>query len=368
MATAPTLTDGTVTLRIHREDDLEGVYEQCQDPVSQQWTTVPLPYTRDHARSFVTELIPSGWADGSRWGFAVEVEGRYAGTVELRDEGEGRAEVSYGSHPWVRGRGLMERAVRLLVAWGFETQGVEVVVWRAHRGNWPSRRLAWKLGITMEGTLRKALPQRGELFDGWVGTLLSTDPREPRGLWLEVPTLEADGVRLRPWRDSDVPRIVEACSDEDTQFWLGQMPSPYTETDAHAWLEHLAENRATGHAVCWAVVEPEQDDVALAAVNYFDLVPEVECEVGYWAHPDARGRGVMTRAVREVVRYAFEDVGVRRVSAGAAVDNAASRRVIEANGLTAWGTERLGTVVRTGRADIVWYDVLVEEWRVSRHA
>jgi len=43
MTRIPTLTDGTVTLRAHREDDAEGAFEQCQDPVSQQWTTVPLP-------------------------------------------------------------------------------------------------------------------------------------------------------------------------------------------------------------------------------------------------------------------------------------------------------------------------------------
>jgi RimJ/RimL family protein N-acetyltransferase len=98
-------------------------------------------------------------------------------------------------------------------------------------------------------------------------------------------------------------------------------------------------------------------------VSYFGLVPEIEAEVGYWAHPDARGRGLMTRAMGVVVRHLFEDVGVRRVSAGAAVDNTASRRVIEANGLRPFGVERLGTVVRTGRADIAWYDVLLEEWR-----
>jgi RimJ/RimL family protein N-acetyltransferase len=68
----------------------------------------------------------------------------------------------------------------------------------------------------------------------------------------------------------------------------------------------------------------------------------------------------------EVMRHAFEDLGVRRVMAGAAVDNTASRHVIEANGLTAWGTERLGTAVGDGRADCVFYDVLVEEWRRAR--
>src|SRR4051794_14334692 len=49
MLTAPTLTDGTVTLRAHRADDVQGSFEQCQDPVSQRWTTVPVPYTLEHA-------------------------------------------------------------------------------------------------------------------------------------------------------------------------------------------------------------------------------------------------------------------------------------------------------------------------------
>jgi RimJ/RimL family protein N-acetyltransferase len=367
MQPVPTLTDGTVVLRGHRQEDVTGVFEQCQDPVSRQWTTVPVPYSLEDAEAFVTEQMPHGWADGSCWGFAVEVGGRFAGTVELRDEGEGRLEVAYGSHPWVRGTGAMEKAVRLRVDWGFADRGAAVVVWRANRGNWASRKLAWRLGFTFEGTIRAALPQRGRLRDAWVGTLLAGEDRTPRGRWLEVPVLEGGGLRLRPWRESDVPRIVEACSDPRTQAWLGQMPAPYGESDALAWLEHQRENRARGTGVAWAVVDPG-GDVALASVSYFGLVPEVEAEIGYWTHPDARGRGLTTRAMGLVVRHLFEDVGVRRVSAGAAVDNTASRHVIEANGLRQYGVERLGTVVRTGRADLAWYDVLLEEWRRSRAA
>ena len=366
MATAPTLTDGTVTLRAHRESDAQGAFEQCQDPDSQRWTTVPLPYTFEDAVAFVTEIMPTGWGDGRSWGFAVEVDGRYAGTVELRDEGEGRLEVAFGSHPWVRGTGAMERAVRLLVDWGFTDRQARVIIWRANKGNWASRKLAWRLGFSVEGTIRAALPHRGELRDAWVGTLLPTDHREPMGRWLEVPLLESEDLRLRRWHESDAPRIVEACSDPRTQAWLGTMPDPYDEDDALAWLEHQAENRARGTSVAWAVVDPA-DDLALASVSYFGLVPEVEAEIGYWTHPQARGRGLMTRAMGMVVRPLFEDVGVRRVSAGAAVDNAASRHVIEANGLRQFGIERLGTVVRTGRADIAWYDVLLDEWR-SGHA
>jgi RimJ/RimL family protein N-acetyltransferase len=361
---APTLSDGTVTLRAHREGDAEGVTAQSQDPTSIRWTTVPVPYSLDDGRDFVTRTMPAGWADGTSWGFAVEADGRYAGTVELRDEGGGRAEIAYGSHPWVRGTGAMGRACRLLLDWGFRERDVRTVVWHAHVGNWASRKLVWRLGFSFGGTLKGYLRHRGELVDAWSATLLSGDDREPRGAWLDCPVLEADGLRLRPWRASDVPRIVEACNDERTRQWLGELPEPYGEEQARTWLEQQSWGRATGTRVAWAVVDPA-DDVALASVAFFDLVPEVELEIGFWAHPDARGRGVVSRATAEVMRYAFEDLGVRRVKAAAAAGNDASAHVIEASGLRTWGTERIGAVVRGGRADLVWYDVLIEEWRAS---
>src|SRR3954447_16891237 len=70
-ADVPVLTDGTVTLRAHRPDDAGAVLEQCTDPVSQRWTTVPVPYSPQDATRFVTEIVRSGWTGGS-WAFAVE--------------------------------------------------------------------------------------------------------------------------------------------------------------------------------------------------------------------------------------------------------------------------------------------------------
>ena len=77
----------------------------------------------------------------------------------------------------------------------------------------------------------------------------------------------------------------------------------------------------------------------------------------------------MTAAVALVLEHAFEVLGLRRVKAYAAPGNAASRHVLEANGLTEQGVERLGTVVADGRVDAVLYDVLREEWarRAERH-
>ena len=365
MSGAPTLTDGTVTVRAHRDDDVTGVVEQSQDPGSIRWTTVPTPYGLADAETFVREVMPGGWTDG-RWGFAVEAGGRYAGTVELRDEGGGRAEVAFGSHPWARGTGTMERACRLILDWGFTEQGMRTVVWHAHVGNWASRRLAWRLGFSFGGTLRGYLRQRGdELVDAWSGTLLSTDDRSPQTVWLETPALTDSVVRLRPLRVGDSDRVVEAAADERTQRWLGRMPSPYTSTDAAAWLEATTEGAASGTSVTWVVTG--DDDVLLGVVNLFDIEPATSAEVGFWAHPEARGRGVITRASALALRHGFETLGLVLIQGHAALGNTASRHVLEAIGLREAGVVRLGTFVRPeGRVDAMRYDVLVEEWRASR--
>ena len=71
----------------------------------------------------------------------------------------------------------------------------------------------------------------------------------------------------------------------------------------------------------------------------------------------------MTEAVRMACRHAFihvEDggLGLHRVHATVAVDNVASRRVLEANGFALIGTERRSVIVRDGMHDGAAYELL----------
>jgi RimJ/RimL family protein N-acetyltransferase len=362
---APTLTDGVVTLRAHRTDDVPRIVEQARDPESIAWTTVPVPYGEDDARAYALGVLPKGWVDGDEWAFAVELEGRYAGTVTLRNEGPGRAEIAFASHPDARGTGAIERGCRLLVEWGFAELELETIVWRAFTGNWASRKLAWRLGFTQEGTLRGYLPQRdGGRHDAWVGTLLRNDPREPRTTWLDVPVIEGDGFRLRPVRDDDAPRIQEGTAEPAAQHWLGHKPAPYTMDDARAYVERRREHAATAQAVTWAVADAD-DDRILGTVLWFNWVPEVECELGFWLHPEARGRGLATRACTLALDHVFDTLGVQRVTAFAAAANTASRAVIERLGFRFYGIERYGANVRDGWVDMALYDVTASEWAAA---
>ncbi len=375
----PTLSDGVATIRAHRPEDAPAVLEQCLDPVSRQWTTVPLDYTRADADRFVRDIAPGAWRTEAELLFAVEAldtslttadepDGvrRFAGTISLRDEGDARAELAYGAHPWVRGTGVMERAVRLLLDWGFEERGLQSVVWWANRGNWASRKLAWRVGFTVEAGLRSWLPQRGDLLDAWVGTLRAEDPRRPAHAWLEAPRLAADGLVLRTPTEADLPRVVEYAADPVTRRWLGHVPQPYGDAEARAWLEDLTERHARGTAVTWTVADPDTD-LLLGVVNVFDLTPSGTGELGYVMHPEGRGRGLARRAARLALRHAFVDaedggLGLVAVRALAAEGNTASRRLLEDVGFTHQGRERRAARVEGDTlADAAIYDVLAAE-------
>lgn len=361
----PSLTDGVVTLRAHTDDDVEPTYEMCSDPVFARWTGIPQPYTRDDAKRYVRHVVPAGWADGSFscWAIdAVDDDGvsRFAGNVNVREAPI--ASVGFGLHPWARGRGVTTRAMRLATRWAFEFGGSQVVHWRSQVGNVASRRVAWACGFTFGGTVPRLLHERGVVHDAWTAWLLPSDDGTPRTRWLEPTVLRGERVVLRPMVESDAPRVQEACADERTGLWLKALGPGYTLDKAREYITSRVVQQSLGATVTWTVADPHTDEL-LANISVMSLADDAP-EVGYWAHPAARGRGVMTEACRLVVAHAFAPessggLGLRRLQLAAGVDNPASRHVAEQAGFVAYGRARAAEPLGDGTyADLVWFDQL----------
>jgi RimJ/RimL family protein N-acetyltransferase len=174
--TSPRLVSAQgVVLRRHREDDLAAIVAQCRDEGMRRWTMVPSPYHEADARWFL-DHVSTGWETGALAAFAIEVDGVFAGSVDLRLQQGRWAEIGYGLGPWARHRGVMTEAVTTLLDWAFPALELAGIEWRAVVGNWPSRRVAEKCGFRVEGTVRGLLVHRGGRLDGWIGTRLATDP------------------------------------------------------------------------------------------------------------------------------------------------------------------------------------------------
>lgn len=339
----PVLTDGHVLLRAHRERDLERIVEQCEDPESIAWTTIPVPYGPDHARDFLAQLARD-WEqpDGTRlWAItAASDPDTFLGTIDVRPREAGIASIGFGLHPDGRGRGFMSGALRLATQWWFDTGGMRMH-WEAHRGNFASWRVAHSCGFTFHGTVPQSLLQRGDALDAWTGSVgRDDDLARPVAPWHDPPVLEGEGVRLRPWRESD----VDALEPTDTPaHYLPPGPAPTPENFAE-WVLVRRERAAFGQATHWCLADLTTDR-ALGQLVLIDRGQQAgTAELGYQLFPSARGQGAATRAARLVLAYGFgatEDGGrgLRRVTALTVGDNAASAAVLERLGFTEWGRE-----------------------------
>lgn len=364
----PVLTDGVVTLRAATPADVEPMWEMTQDPDMQRWTAVPLPNTREMSEQFALHVTAQAWDQGTACMWVVEAEDdtgrpRFAGNVDLR--GGPVADVGFSLHPWARGRGIMAAAVRLAVDHGFTERGVEAVHWRAHVGNEASLRVAHACGFTLVGAAPAFLHERGRTLDAWTGVLRFGEAPYARAPWQDAPVLDADGVRLRPLRASDATRVAEACSDPTTRHWLRTLPHPYTPEVARAFVADCTWRAATGEKITWAVTDPRTDDLlALATLMHLGGVNPGSAELGYWAHPDARGRGVTGTAARAVAGWALspDGPGLHRLSLLAAAGNVASNRVAERAGFRRVGVERQAELLGDDTLDdLVSYDLLATD-------
>jgi len=178
----PTLADGVVMLRAYRPEDAEPMTRGMQDWDTVKWLiSPPWPYAHSDSVQWIEELAPAMWADGSACWFAVAdaSDGSYVGDVGLRtrDPDSRTWEIGYLLVPWARGRGLMTRAIALILDWGFASLPCDRVDWGALAGNDPSRAVAEANGFVVEGTRRLGALRRsdGTRHDEWIGGLLRDD-------------------------------------------------------------------------------------------------------------------------------------------------------------------------------------------------
>ncbi|WP_072314262.1 GNAT family N-acetyltransferase [Agrococcus sp. Marseille-P2731] len=169
---------------------------------------------------------------------------------------------------------------------------------------------------------------------------------------LAGPTLPLLGAKvvLTALGEDDVDRIVEACRTEQAVRFL-ETPVPYTRADAEEFVRVFvpAGWRGEHDERVYAIRESLRGPLA-GVIGLRGL----EREVGFWLHPDAQGKGLMTDAVRTVVGHAEGCLTWPEVTWSCFDGNTASMRVAKAAGFT-----YLGTIESTQRGEPVVQHVAV---------
>ncbi|MFF3008561.1 GNAT family N-acetyltransferase [Kitasatospora sp. NPDC057940] len=161
---------------------------------------------------------------------------------------------------------------------------------------------------------------------------------------LRPATLDLGDVALRPWgRALDVPggtvpALVAAAADPEIARW-----NPLRIADpagAEAYLDRCDTGWAEGSAAAFAITDALDGALHGNAFLGWSNQSDGIATVGYWLLPTARGRGIATRAVTAVTRWAVATADARRIELWHAVGNEASCRVADRGGFRHEGTTR----------------------------
>ena len=171
--------------------------------------------------------------------------------------------------------------------------------------------------------------------------------------------MRTERLTLRPWdpdSETDVRIAFDIYRRADVAQWLSRPAKPWASEEAarerlRRWAQVTADH--PGHGL-WALVP---DDVG-HPVGTALLVPlpgpggvmTTDIEVGWHLHPDHWGNGYATEAASELLRHAFDDLGLPTVNAVAFAGNDASMAVMRRLGMTHRGS--------TDR----WYETEFEWW------
>jgi len=142
--------------------------------------------------------------------------------------------------------------------------------------------------------------------------------------------LETKRLILREWKRSDVGDLVEGLNHLGVSRWLAFVPHPYTTKDAEKWIEHCVANARKGkdRASYEFAIELKSERKVIGGVN-LDRISRVHGTAGggVWLNKKFQGRGYGTEAFGERIRFAFEELKLRRLENGFFKGNPASLKM-----------------------------------------
>lgn len=178
----------------------------------------------------------------------------------------------------------------------------------------------------------------------------------------DYPTLETERLILRLFNDSDVEDLYEMCSDELVTKYLNF--ETYTSiTDAYERLEVVKKEYEELHVPPVWAIELKDTGKVIGSIGFLHVKENHSyAEIGYLLHRRYWNKGIMSEAVKEVLKFGFEKMELNKITIDCDSRNIGSYRVMEKNGLVYEGTLRQQRFNKGEYVDVKVYSILKEEY------
>lgn len=151
--------------------------------------------------------------------------------------------------------------------------------------------------------------------------------------------IETERLVLRPWTEADAENLYEYAKDPAVGPAAGWPVHTSVENSREIIRDVLSAKET--YAVCLKSEGTPIGSIGLmiGKASHIDI-PDTEGEIGYWIGVPYWGRGLIPEAVRELIRYGFEDLHLKKIWCAYYDGNEKSRRVQEKCGFVYQYTEK----------------------------
>lgn len=164
--------------------------------------------------------------------------------------------------------------------------------------------------------------------------------------------------KLRKFKKGDEESLRKSIDDKEIAKNTLTVPSPYSLKDAKFWISHNLElyKKKKSESLNLAV---DIDGKVAGGVGLCHIDRQSKnAEIGYWLAREYWGRGLMTKIVKEMVRYSFKKLQLVRVYGYVFPFNKASARVLEKAGFQYEGTLRKRSIKNGKYLDDMVYAIV----------
>lgn len=179
---------------------------------------------------------------------------------------------------------------------------------------------------------------------------------------ISPPELKTVRLTLRAISLSDSNAIQNAACAREISETMISIPHPYPDGEAEQYISKRHADMEKGLAATF-VIELTANRQFIGVIEIRDIDQDhSQAEISFWISVDSWGQGFMSEAVKTMLRFGFEDLGLNRIYAHHMVRNPASGRVLKKNGFVEEGLLRQRVRKWGVFEDVILLAILREDW------
>lgn len=171
-----------------------------------------------------------------------------------------------------------------------------------------------------------------------------------------------EDISLRMLTNNDADRLFEITDQSRIYLreWLPWVDQTKTIKDSEAFIQMSIQMYIDRIGLTTGIFY-KNVLVGVAGFNRIDWENKIGY-IGYWLANDYQGRGIMTRAVRALINFAFNEYELNRIDIRAASGNIKSQAIPKRLGFTNEGLLRQTEWLYDHFVDHIVYGLLKSEW------